>query len=108
MKNNEIKNSKKEVPTGIEMNDRDYLNSILELEKNMSNNYSIALNEASNEYLYEDYFTLFEDTKDAARECYNLMFKNGWYTLEEAEEQKVNEKINCFEQELKNLQIETE
>jgi len=106
MNNNEIKNQKKEVPTGIEMNDRDYLNSILELEKNMSNNYSIALNEASNEYLYEDYFTLFEDTKDAARECYNLMFQYGWYTLEEAEEQKVNEKINCFTQELTDLGLE--
>ena len=66
MNNNEIKNQKKEVPTGIEMNDRDYLNVVLELEKNMSNNYSIALNEASNDYLYEDFFTLLEDAKDAA------------------------------------------
>ena len=105
MKNNEIKNSKKEVPTGIEMNDRDYLNVILELEKNMSNNYSIAINEASNDYLYEDYLALFEDTKDAAREAYNLMFKNGWYTLEEADEQKVNDKINCFTQTLTELGI---
>lgn len=103
MKNNEIKNPKMEVPSGIEMNDRDYLNSVLELEKNMSNNYSIALNEASNDYLYEDYFTLLEDSKDAARECYNLMFEYGWYTLEEAEEQKVNEKINCLEQKLTEL-----
>lgn len=108
MKNNEIKNQKKEVPTGIEMNDCDYLNSILELEKNMSNNYSIALNEASNDYLYEDYFTLLEDSKDAAREAYNLMFQNGWYTLEEAEEQKVSEKINCFNQELTELGISEE
>lgn len=108
MKNNEIKNPKMEVPTGINMNDRDYLSSILELEKNMSNNYSIALNEASNDYLYEDYFTLLEDTKDAAREAYNLMFENGWYTLEEAEEQKVNDKITCLEQKLVELQMGTE
>lgn len=104
MKNNEIKNAQKEVPTGIEMNDRDYLNSVLELEKNMSNNYSIALNEASNDYLYEDYFTLLEDTKDAAREAYNLMFQYGWYTLEEAEEQKVNDKIQCLERKMKELE----
>lgn len=108
MKNSKIKNAKKEVPTGIKMNDRDYLNSILDLEKNMSNNYSIALNEASNDYLYEDYFTLFEDTKDAARECYNLMFQYGWYTLEEAEEQKVNDKMNCFQQKLTDLELEAE
>ena len=106
MKNNEIKNPKMEVPIGVEMNDCDYLNSILELEKNMSNNYSIALNEASNDYLYEDYFTLLEDAKDAAREAYNLMFEYGWYTLEEAEEQKVSEKIQCLEQKIKDLRGE--
>ena len=103
MNNNEIKNPKVEVPTGIEMNDRDYLSVVLELEKNMSNNYSIALNEASNDYLYEDYFVLFEDTKDAARELYNLMFEKGWYTLEEAEEKKVTEKINCLTQKLTEM-----
>lgn len=104
MKNNEIKNSKRQVPKGIEMNDCDYLNSVLELEKNMSNNYSIALNEASNDYLYEDYFTMLEDTKDIAREAYNLAFEYGWYTLVEEEQTKVEEKINCFEQKLKELE----
>lgn len=106
--NNEIKNPKKEVKQGINMNDCDYLSTILKLEKNMSNNYSIALNEASNDYLYEDYFSMFEDIKDMARECYNLMFQYGWYTIEEAEEKKVTEKINCFNQKLNNLGIKGE
>lgn len=105
MNNKEIKNTKKEVSSGIKMNDRDYLNSILELEKNMSNNYSIALNEASNDYLYEDYFSMLEDSKDMARELYNLMFENGWYTLEEVDDNKINDKINCFEQKLVELGI---
>ena len=104
MKENKICNIKVEVPSGLEMNDKDYLNSILELEKNMSNNYSIALNEASNDDLYEDYFAFFEDTKDMARDIYNLMFKNGWYTLEKAEDTKIQEKINCFQTEMNDLQ----
>ena len=33
MKENKISNIKIEVPVGIEMNDKDYLTSILELEK---------------------------------------------------------------------------
>lgn len=103
MKDNKVANIKTEVPTGVEMNDKDYLSSILELEKNMSNNYSIALNEASNDYLYEDYFEFFEDTKDAARDLYDLMFKNGWYTLEKAQETKIQEKVSCFETELNDL-----
>ena len=105
MNNNEIKNSEKEVSTGIEMNDRDYLNSILELEKNMSNNYSIALNEASNDYLYEDYFSMLEDSKDMARELYNLMFKYGWYSLEEIDDIKLNSKIYSLEQKLVDIGI---
>lgn len=106
MNNNEIKNPKMEVPTGSNMNDRDYLASVLELEKNMSNNYSIALNEASNDYLYEDYFSMMEDAKDAARECYNLMFECGWYTLEKAEDNKVQQKLNCFEKKIEELGLQ--
>ena len=101
--NKEIKNPKMEVPTGNKMNDRDYLNWVLELEKNLSNYYSLALNEASNDYLYEDYFSLLEDTKDAARELYNLMFEYGWYTLEEEASEKVTKKIDCLEQKLIDL-----
>ena len=106
MNNNEIKNPKLEVSTGINMNDRDYLASVLELEKNMSNNYSIALNEASNDYLYEDYFSMMEDAKDASRECYNLMFECGWYTLEKAEDNKLEQKSNEFMQKLNELGLE--
>ena len=105
MNNKEIKNSQKEVPSGIKMNDRDYLNSILEIEKNMSNNYSIALNEASNDYFYEDYFSMLEDSKDMARELYNLMFKNGWYSLEEIDNTKLDNKINTLEQKLVDIGI---
>lgn len=100
---NEIKNSKKEIKEGIEMNDCDYLNSVLTLEKNMSNDYSIALNEASNDYLYEDFFTLLEDSKDISREIYNLLFKNGWYILEKVEEDKINKTIKKLEKELKEV-----
>lgn len=106
MKENKVGNRKVEVPTGIEMNDRDYLNSVLELEKNLSNDYSIALSEASNDDLYEDYFSMFEDTKDMARDLYNLMFKNGWYTLEKAPDSKIQEKLNCFQTELSDLGLD--
>ena len=108
MKNNEIKNPKQEVTQGIEMNDCDYLSVVLELEKNISNNYSTVLNEASNDVLYEDYFALLEDSKDAAREAYNLMFKKGWYILEEAEMNKVTEKITTLEQKLTDIETNEE
>ena len=55
MNNNEIKNEKVEVPTGISLNDKDYLNSLLSTLKEITKNYTISLTEASNEVLYNEY-----------------------------------------------------
>lgn len=52
--NNQIANPKVEVPTGISCNDKDYINSLLSCLKEMSKNYVMAMNEASNESLYEN------------------------------------------------------
>ncbi len=104
MNQNKVENPKTPCKEGLAMNDKDYLNSILELEKNMSNNTAIALDEASNGDLYEEIFTMLEDLKDAARECYDLAFRLGWYSIEAAEETKIEEKITCLEQELQTLE----
>jgi len=48
---NEINNKKKEVPTGITLNDKDYLTTLLTLLKDMEKNLAVALTEASNENL---------------------------------------------------------
>lgn len=98
-----IENPKTEVPETKELNDRDYLNSILESLKNMSDNFSIALNECSNKAMYKEVFTIFQNTKDLAREAYNLMFCNGWYSLEQAEEQKIMSKQNDCTLKMKQL-----
>ena len=58
--NNQIKNNKTEVPTGTNLNDKDYLNSLLSYLKEMIKNYSIALTEASNENLYNVYKEKFD------------------------------------------------
>lgn len=92
--NQKIENPKVEVPEGIEMNDRDYLNVLLEMEKDISNNISIALNEASNDSLYEQFFNMLQASKNMSRELYNLMFKMGWYSLEASEVQKIQTKYN--------------
>lgn len=84
-----IENIKMEVPNNIYINDEDMLNSLLEIEKNMSVNLTIALNEASNEYLYERIFDIFETIKDLQRDLFEIAFKYGWYSLEEAEENKI-------------------
>ena len=46
---------------------------------------------------------MFENTKDAAREVYEVMFQNGWYSLEEEDSNKINQKIDEMTQQLKEL-----
>lgn len=88
--NNKICNTKTEVPTGIDLNEKDYLTHLLMMLKDCEKNMVTALTEASNENLFKEYKTMFEETVTNQRKVYELMFKKGWYTLEEAGVTKIN------------------
>lgn len=96
MNNNNVQNPKTELVQTPEMNDCDYLNDVLSTEKCISDNLSIALNEASNDNLFNEILPMFNDSKKAARELFYLLFKNGWYTLEKAELTKIQQKQTEF------------
>lgn len=101
--NNQISNQKKEVPTGINLNDKDYISSLLSCLKEMVKNYSVVLTEASNENLYKQYKEMFDTYSNMQREIYELMFRKGWYTLEKVEAQKLNNKYKMLNQEFTDL-----
>ena len=101
--NNQISNPKVEVPTGIACNDKDYLNSLLSCLKEMSKNYVMAMNEASNESLYEKYNEVFLVLTSLQREVYELMFRKGWYSLENVDTQKISQKSQMLSQEYQDL-----
>ena len=103
MSNNEIKNVKVDVPTGISLNDKDYLNSLLSSLKEMSKNYTLSLTEASNETLYNEYKLMFNDYISMQRAVYELMFRKGWYVLEKSDSNKINNKYQTLKQELDDL-----
>lgn len=98
-----ISNPKVEVPTGIELNDKDYCTCLLSTLKEMEKNYCLAMTEASNEWLYQIYRDVFLDIADLQRDVYNLMFQNGWYALENAPQSKLDEKNNMLGQEYQDL-----
>ena len=79
-----------------------YLYNILETEKSISNYYSLFLNETSNDYLYENIFSMLEDSKDMAREIYNLIYNKEHFYLDEAEDNKINLLISKLKKELEN------
>ena len=103
--NNQIQNPKTEVPTGIKLNNKDYLNSLLSCLKEIVKNYSVVLTEASNEHLYKKYKIMFDKYIELQREVFELSFKKGWYTLESSENNKINNKYQTLNQEYMNLNI---
>ena len=98
-----ISNPKTEVPTGIELNDKDYATCLLTSLKDMEKNYVIAMSEASNEKLYEKYEKAFLNIAGLQRTTYEVMFKKGWYCLEKAQQQKITETLNTLTTEYKDL-----
>jgi len=103
--NNQIQNQKTEVPSGIKLNDKDYLNSLLSCLKEMVKNYSVVLTEASNENLYNTYKTMFYKYISLQREVFELAFRKGWYVLEAAESNKVSNKYLTLNNEYTDLNI---
>jgi len=103
MNNNKISNTKVEVPKGVQLNDKDYLNCLLSHLKEMLKNYATVLTEASNEYLYDKYFQMFDRISILQRDTYELMFQKGWYSVEKADETKITNKFNMLTQEYNDL-----
>lgn len=105
MNNNKISNPKVEVPSGIKMNDKDYVTCLLSCLKDMEKNYVIAMTEASCESLYKSHSSVFLEIAKLQREVYEVMFRKGWYSLEKAEEQKITEKYQMLSQEYQDLNL---
>ena len=66
--------------------------------KSFVKNYAVALTEASNNNLYDVYKRQFDDISKLQREAFEVVFRNGWYVLETAEDNKVSEKYNTLNQ----------
>ncbi len=90
--------------TYYNMNDKDYMNSILSCLKEMVKNYAVSLTEVSNEELYNKYKEMFLRYSELQREVYEVMFRKGWYILEKAEDTKINEKYQTLIQEFNSLE----
>ncbi|MBT2729115.1 spore coat protein [Bacillus sp. ISL-75] len=92
-----IKNPETQVPKTPQMNERDFINDLLTTEKYMTSAYSMALHEASHEGLYQDIMQVFTETQQCQRNLYDLMFKKGWYSVEAADQQKLQQSYQQFQ-----------
>ena len=69
----------------------------------MEKNYVIAMEEASCEELYNKHKQVFDVIGSLQREVYELMFRKGWYCLEEVDTNKINQKYEMLNQEYNDL-----
>ena len=98
-----VENKKTPTSKVKSMNDEDILNDILSNEKSMSNNYGYAIDEMSNKVLFKKIMDIFKDTKNAARNAFELSFEKGWYTLEKAEKNKIKQAYDKANKQVKEL-----
>lgn len=101
--NNQISNPKVEVPTGISLNEKDYITCLVTTLKEMSKGYVTAMTEASNESLFNVYKEILEKVSELQREVYEVMFRKGWYVLEKCDVNKINTKYQTLLQEYNDL-----
>ncbi len=102
--NNQICNPKTEVEKGHTLNDKDYLEGVLTICKDIEKNLTVAMTEASHEKYYEKIFEMFKNISQLQREIYELYFKKGWFIIEPIEKTKLTEKYNLLSQELQDLE----
>jgi len=98
-----ISNEKQNVENTIDMNDKDYLNKLLTCLKEMTKNYAVSLTEASNEILYEKYKEMFLKYSLLQRKVFELLFKKGWYELEQVDSNKISQKYNTLNTEIDTI-----
>lgn len=101
--NNQISNPKVEVPKGITLNEKDYLTCLNATLKEMSKGYVAAMTEASCESLFNVYKEAFDKICSLQREAYEMMFRKGWYVLEQVDVNKINTKYQTLSQEYSDL-----
>lgn len=101
--NNQIKNPKVEVTSGLMLNDKDYVNSLLAILKDIVKNYAIFITEASNKYLYDKYEKMLLEYSALQRKTFEVMFAKGWYVLEKADDTKIQSEYQKLNQEFISL-----
>lgn len=98
-----INNPQVNVLKTTQMNDKDYLNVLLEIEKNLSNNINLALNSASCNQIFNMEFIMFTEVQGIVRDLYEMIFDCGWTSLEQVKKEKIMEFLKEIETNLNQL-----
>ena len=88
-----INNKEIEIIKSIDMNEKDYITSLLTSLKDIEKNICVSLTEASNEILYKKYKDMFDNISNLQRKVFEVMFRLGFYKLEKQDKKKIDQKL---------------
>ena len=92
-----IKNPSTQVQQNTQFNDRDRLNDMLATEKWLTDGFNVFAREASHQTLHNDVMHILNETHQAARDVFNLMFEKGWYSLHPEQPSQVSKEYQKFQ-----------
>jgi len=93
-----IQNEETKVKKDTTFNDIDILNDTLLTFKFLVDNFAVALNEASNKWIYDNYNSIFEKLTIAQANLFQFTFSKGWYKLEQQPKSKITQDVQKFNQ----------
>jgi len=96
MEQMEVKNKETPIPNQNDFNDKDILTDVLSSLKSLSTLYGTALQEASNDDLYQSIEECANEVCTMQRKVFYKLFSLGWYILEKSTQAKINKTITKF------------
>lgn len=79
-----------------EMNEKDILQDMLSMEKYLANGYNVAVSEMSNKPLFDVQMQLLQNTHNAQRQIFDLMYQKGFYQIASAQPQQIQQKAQEY------------
>lgn len=75
----------------INMCEKDIVNDCLASQKYLTSSYNTFAGECVNQNLRDDFLNILKDEHQIQAELFSEMQSHGWYTVEPAEQQKINQ-----------------
>ena len=79
------------------LTDKEMLIDVLTTLKSLAGIYHHFSIEASNDFVFDIAYDLQDEILSEQRECYNKLIERGWYKMEKAPANKINQELVKFE-----------
>ena len=87
-----------------QFNDRDIISEALSTEKFLCQSYAIAIHDVSHNKLYNQIFSMLDDTSKQQRNFFDLMFQHGWHSITPADASEISALEQQFTENKQQLQ----